>query len=80
MNALTLSLTPSISSNKPFLIKGFRVSQKKFSNFLPIPPPHLKMRPPHLKNTPPPPPLKREVPFQEMIPRKSTINNNLKSS
>ena len=26
------------------------------------------------------PPLKREVPFHEMIPRKNTINNNLKSS
>ena len=26
------------------------------------------------------PPLKHETPFREMIPRKSTINNNLKSS
>ena len=44
-------------------------------------PPHLKMKSPHLKNNPPPPPLKREAPFHdEMIPRKSTINNNLKSS
>ena len=34
--------------------------------------PHLKMKPPT--------PLKREAPFHEMIPRKSTINNNLKSS
>ena len=50
----------------------------------PMPPmvrtPHLKMSPaPHLKNTPPPP-LKREATFHEMIPKKSTINNNLKSS
>ena len=43
------------------------------------PSPHLKMKPPHLKNNPPPP-LKCEVPFHEMIPRKSTINNNLQSS
>ena len=39
---------------------------------------HLKMKPPHLKNKPPS--LKCEAPFHEMIPRKSTINNNLKSS
>ena len=38
----------------------------------------LKMKPPHLKNKPPP--LKREAPFHEMIPGKSTIYNNLKSS
>ena len=46
--------------------------------------PPLKNEAPHLKNnTPPPPPsppLKHEAPFHEMIPRKSTINNNLKSS
>ena len=36
------------------------------------PTPHLKMKPPN--------PLKHEAPFHEMIPRKSTINNNLKSS
>ena len=36
------------------------------------PPPHLKMKPAT--------PLKREAPFHEMIPRKSKINNNLKSS
>ena len=40
---------------------------------------------PPLKNEAPPypkdkSPLRREVPFHEMIPRKSTINNNLKSS
>ena len=40
---------------------------------------HLKMKPPHLKKHPFPP-LKREAPFHEMIPRKSTINNNLQSS
>ena len=40
-------------------------------------PSYLKMKPLHLKNNPP---LKREAPFHEMIPRKSTINNNLKSS
>ena len=40
--------------------------------------PHLKIKPPHLKNKPNP--LKREALFHEMIPRKSTINNNLKSS
>ena len=33
--------------------------------------PHLKMTP-HLKNSPPLPPLKSEVPFQEMIPRKKS--------
>ena len=41
--------------------------------------PHLKVKPTHLKNKPPTP-LKRETPFHEMIPRKITINNNLKSS
>ena len=40
-------------------------------------PPHLKMKPPILKTFPP---LKREASFHEMIPRKSTINNNLKSN
>ena len=40
---------------------------------------------PPLKNEVPPsekqiPPLKCEAPFHEMIPRKNTINNNLKSS
>ena len=35
---------------------------------------------PHEKTTPHPLPLKRQAPFHEMIPRKSTINNNLKSS
>ena len=39
--------------------------------------PQLKNEDPHLKNKPP---LKHEVPFHEMTPRKSTINNNLKSS
>ena len=29
---------------------------------------------------PPPAPLRHETAFHEMIPRKSTINNNLKSS
>ena len=48
-----------------------------------IAPPHAA--PPPLKNEAPPsekqaPPLKHERPFYEMIPRKSTINNNLKSS
>ena len=43
--------------------------------------PPLKNEAHHLKNTPPPPPqLKHETPFHEMIPRKSTIDNNLKSS
>ena len=36
--------------------------------------------PPSQKQTPPSPPLKHEVPLHEMVPRKSTINNNLKSS
>ena len=40
--------------------------------------PHLKSPPPSEKQ--PPPPLKCEAPFHEMIPRKSTNNNNLKSS
>ena len=40
--------------------------------------PHLNIKASHLKNNPPP--LKREAPFHEMIPRKSTINSNLKSS
>ena len=40
--------------------------------------PHLKMKPPPSEKQTPP--LKREAPFHEMIPRKSTINNNLKSS
>ena len=44
---------------------------------------HLKMKPPlDLRNKPPPPPpsLKHETPVHEMIPRKSTVNNNLKPS
>ena len=41
------------------------------------PTPHLKMKSLHLKNKPP---LKSKAPFQETIPRKNTINNNLKFS
>ena len=41
--------------------------------------PPLKNEAPHLK-PPPSPPLKREATFHEMIPRKSAINNNLKSN
>ena len=33
----------------------------------------FKMKPPHLKSHPPPPILKCEAPFHEMIPRKRTI-------
>ena len=54
-------------------------------------PPPIKTDAPHgasppIKNEVPPsekqpsPPLKREAPFHEMIPRKITINSNLKSS
>ena len=43
------------------------------------PPPRLKKEAPPSEKQPPPP-LKREAPFHVMIPRKSTINNNLKSS
>ena len=39
----------------------------------------LKIGASHLKNNPPSP-LKRETLFHEMIPRKSTINKNLKCS
>ena len=43
--------------------------------------PYSKMKSHIWKTTPPaPPPLKRNAPFHEMIPRKSKINNNLKSS
>ena len=62
-------------------------------DFFRTPPPPIKSDAPHgahplLKNEPPPqsekqtphPPLKREAPFHKMIPRKSTIINNLKSS
>ena len=51
--------------------------------FEPLP---IKTNAPHgahppLKNeAPPAPPLKSKAPFHEMIPRKSTTNNNLKSS
>ena len=48
---------------------------------------HLHGAPPSLENEVPPskkqiplPPLKCEAPFYEMIPKKSTINNNLQSS
>ena len=54
------------------------------------PPPPTKTNAPHgvpppLKNEAPPSekqplPLKHETPFHKMIPRKSTINNNLNSS
>ena len=40
--------------------------------------PRLKNEAPHLKNNPPP--LKHEAPYHEMIPRKCTINNDLKSA
>ena len=49
------------------------------------PMPHMG-HPPPINNEVPPsekqpsPPLKREAPFHEMIPRKITINSNLKSS
>ena len=56
-------------------------------------PPPLASKPIPLNGAPPlplkneahpiwktPTPLKREVPFHEMIPRKNTLNNNLKSS
>ena len=43
-------------------------------------PPLKNEAPSPLKNEPLPPRLKRETPFHEMIPRKTTINNNLKSS
>ena len=61
-----------------------------FSNHPPPPPTHskpmpsMKCSPLTLKWSSPckkqSPPLKRKKPFHEMIPRKSTINNNLKSS
>ena len=94
MNALALSLTPSICYNKPFLIKGFRVSHSggggegvcpPIQQFFSTPPMGWD-NPPPIKNTPPlpsekhPPQMKHEVSFHEMIPRKSTININLKSS
>ena len=41
--------------------------------------PPLKMKSHPSEKQPPSPPLKRETPFHEIIPRKSTINNNLKS-
>ena len=41
--------------------------------------PPFKNEGPQLKNNPPPL-LKRETPFHEIIPRKSTINNNLISN
>ena len=40
---------------------------------------HLKLEAPPSEKQPPPP-MKSEAPFHEMIPRKSAINNNLKSS
>ena len=45
-------------------------------------PPYKNEDAPIWKTTPPPshPPLKHEVPFHEIIPRKGTVNNNLKSS
>ena len=50
------------------------------SKQMPIPiHPSLKNEAPRSEKQPPPA-LKREVSFHEMIPRKSTINNNLKSS
>ena len=42
-------------------------------------PSNLKMKTPHLKNNPFPP-LRHAAPFHKMVSRKSTINNNLKSS
>ena len=43
-------------------------------------PTYLKMKPPISEKQLSPPPLKREAAFHEMISRKSTINDNLKSS
>ena len=42
--------------------------------------PLLKIETPPSEIQTPPRPLKRETPFDGMIPRKSIINNNLKSS
>ena len=42
--------------------------------------PPLKNEAPPSEKHPSPTPLKCEAPFHEMIPRKSTINNNLKSN
>ena len=86
------SLTQSLGSSPNFLhifqhLTGFLiVGDGEGSN------PTTKTNAPH--GAPPPPlkneasptsekqthPLKHELPFHEMIPRKTTINNNLKSS
>ena len=73
-------------------LQGFRYGgggRYDFFRFSNPPPPHqnrcsthgvytpLKNEAPHLKT--PPPPLKREAPFYEMISRKSTTKNNSKS-
>ena len=44
------------------------------------PPPQLKNEPSQSEIQPPSPSLKRGTLFHGMIPRKSTINNNLKPS
>ena len=93
MKAVALSLTPSFSSNKqrvsglPIVVVGGHppiqqifFEKNAHQNWCP------HEAPPQLNNDPPPPiwktipPLKHEVPFHELIPRKSTINDNLKSS
>ena len=65
-------LRVSCSGSTPQLTFFFKSTPPKL-----IPPPLLK------NEIPPPekqPPIKHEKPFHEMIPRKSTININLKSS
>ena len=72
-NALALSLTHSISSNKPFLIKAFGVSHSggappsPSNDFFRNSPPIKTNAPPHgepptpLKNEDPPPPTEKQA-------------------
>ena len=67
-------------SHPTIFLKAYSHIKTDAPHGAPAPHPLKNEAPPHLKNNPPPPPLKREAPFHEMIPRKSTTNNNLKSS
>ena len=81
----------SIYTPKKFqVLTGFPIVGRAWGGCSPYPTMFLKTlphqtwcssmgRPPHHLNMKPPTPLKCEAPYHETIPRKSTINNNLKS-
>ena len=71
----TSNFKTQTAKNGGFCEELLKLSQNQYPHGAPPP---LKMNP--LSEKHPPRPLKHETPFHELIPRKSTINNHLKSS